>query len=53
VSDGLFRLMPQDPLSAQISVTSDRRDGFYRWWVFVAADVPPGDALARAAAQAA
>jgi hypothetical protein len=48
--EGLFRLMPDDPLSVQVTVTSDRRDGFYRWWVFVADGVDAATALAAAAA---
>jgi hypothetical protein len=38
VADGLFRLMPDDPRSRRVAAVSDRRDGFYRWWVFVARD---------------
>ena len=30
----LFEIAPDAPLAARIAVTSDRRDGFYRWWVF-------------------
>jgi hypothetical protein len=43
VADGLFRLVPTDPAAREVGVTSDRRDGFYRWWVFLAADA---DAIA-------
>lgn len=39
VAAGLFSLVPGDALDSAIAVTSDRRDGFYTWWVFVAADV--------------
>ena len=53
VSGGLFRILPDDPFGREVTVTSDRRDGFYRWWVFVAADAAPGAALARAATYAA
>jgi hypothetical protein len=49
VSDGLFRILPGDPLNSTVTVTSDRRDDFYRWWVFVAATATPADVLARAA----
>ena len=31
----LFELAPGDPLARRAAITSDRRDGFYRWWVFV------------------
>jgi hypothetical protein len=31
----LFELDPASPLAARIAITSDRRGGFYRWWVFV------------------
>ena len=52
VSGGLFQILPTDPLSRVVTVTSDRRVGFYRWWVFVAADTEPAVALARAATYA-
>jgi len=52
VSGGLFRILPSDPFSRVVTVTSDRRDGFYRWWVFVAADAAPRPALERAATYA-
>ncbi len=51
-AEGLFRVLPNDPLSAQITVTSDRRDGFYRWWVFVAEGTDIRTALAAAEAHA-
>jgi hypothetical protein len=50
VSEGLFRLLPSDRLNGLASVTSDRRDGFYRWWVFVAAAAEPATVLAQVAA---
>ena len=50
VSEGLFRVLPSDRLNGLASVTSDRRDGFYRWWVFVAAAAEPATVLAQAAA---
>lgn len=34
VARGLFGLSPEDG----VALTSDRRDGFYLWWVFVADD---------------
>ena len=49
VSNGLFRILPADPFGRTVTVTSDRREGFYRWWVFVAADTEPADALERVA----
>jgi hypothetical protein len=49
VSDGLFRIPPSDTLNGLVSVTSDHRDGYYRWWVFVADGADPADVLARAA----
>jgi len=52
-ADGLFRLMPDDPRNARVTVTSDRRDGFYRWWVFVAAGEDAAALLADVAASAA
>jgi hypothetical protein len=52
VSGGLFRILPGDPLGGIVTVTSDRRDGYYRWWVFVAGGADPVDALSRAAAYA-
>jgi hypothetical protein len=30
---GLFE---SDGPSSEVAITSDRRDGFYRWWIFVA-----------------
>ena len=51
--EGLFRLLPDAPLNAQITVTSDRREGFYRWWVFVADGVDAATALSAAEAHAA
>jgi hypothetical protein len=52
VSGGLFRILPTDPFSRVVTATSDRRDGFYRWWVFVAADAEPAAALKHAATYA-
>ena len=31
----LFELDEASPLGQRIAITSDRRDGFYRWWVFI------------------
>ena len=36
-ADGLARaLFAEDLVDRGVAVTSDRRDGFYGWWVFVA-----------------
>ena len=43
----LFALAPDDPRAARANLTSDRRDGFYRWWLFVRED-PDGAAAALA-----
>ena len=39
----LFELDPAGDLARQAAITSDRRDGFYRWWVFLRdrGDDPP------------
>lgn len=50
VADGLFRIPPGEPLGGAVAVTSDRREGFYKWWVFVADAELPAPVLARAAA---
>ena len=48
---GLFALDPDDPLALQVAITSDRRDGFYRWWLFVREDgESAADLLSRVAA---
>ena len=52
VAMGLFRVLPGDPFNRVVMVTSDRRDGFYRWWVFVASETEPATALAQAAVYA-
>lgn len=50
VAAGLFAVLPDEPLARRVAVTSDRREGFYRWWVFVA---PGEDRAALVAAVAA
>ena len=45
----LFALAPDDPRARRANITSDRREGFYRWWVF-ALEEPDGAAAALAAA---
>ena len=34
----LFALAPDDPRAVRANIISDRRDGFYRWWLFVRDD---------------
>jgi hypothetical protein len=44
----LFELDPDGDLGGSIAITSDRREGFYRWWVFWrAADGELGTLLRR------
>jgi hypothetical protein len=38
VARALFALAPDDPRARRAGITSDRREGFYRWWVFVRED---------------
>ena len=46
----LFALTPEEEATAGVAVTSDRRDGFYRWWVFLPAnDLAAADILGRLA----
>jgi predicted nucleic acid-binding Zn-ribbon protein len=35
VTDAVFRLTPADSAARGVAVTSDERDGFYLWWLFV------------------
>lgn len=53
VADGLFRMPPADPLNRRVTPISDHRDGFYRWWLFVARGESPAEVLALAAEHAA
>ena len=39
VTDAVFRLTPADSQACGVAITSDERDGFYCWWMFVR----PGD----------
>ena len=41
VAATLFSIDPEHPLSDTIAITSDQRDGFYRWWVVIAANADP------------
>ncbi len=38
VLDAAFRLTPAQSHDRGVAVTSDTRDGFYRWWLFVRAE---------------
>ena len=38
VLDAVFRLTPEQSAECGVSITSDTRDDFYRWWLFVRAD---------------
>ena len=35
VTDAVFRLTPDDSAGCGVAITSDARDDFYRWWLFV------------------
>jgi hypothetical protein len=35
ILDNLFRLSPDDDLAHRVAITSDRREDFYGWWLFV------------------
>jgi hypothetical protein len=35
VTDAVFRLSPADSAERGVAITSDERDDFYRWWLFV------------------
>ena len=37
MTDALFRLTPADSAECGVAITSDARDDFYRWWLFVRA----------------
>ncbi|MFM9019172.1 MAG: hypothetical protein ACKORG_06990 [Actinomycetota bacterium] len=45
VTDAVFRLTPADSAERGVAITSDARDDFYRWWLFVRAG-DAGDAVA-------
>jgi hypothetical protein len=47
LADGLFALMPDEPLHRRAAIVSDRRAGFYRWWVFAAAGEDRPSLMAR------
>jgi len=51
LSRALFVLGTDDPRAGRMAITSDRRDGYYRWWVFVqAGEADPAGVLAEALA---
>ena len=35
VTDAVFRLSPEESAERGVAITSDARDGFYLWWLFV------------------
>jgi len=41
----LFEIDPAGPLAREVAITSDRREGFYRWWVFLRAGLDPAGAV--------
>lgn len=41
----LFEIEPPDPRAERVAITSDRRTGFYRWWLFVQAEDDEARAL--------
>lgn len=50
VTDAVFRLTPADSAERGLAITSDERDDFYRWWLFVRPG-DDGDVLAVLAAE--
>ena len=49
---GLFALTPEEEAAAGAAVTSDRREGFYRWWVFLpAGDAPAAEVIRKLASE--
>ena len=49
VTDAVFRLAPADSADRGVAITSDERDDFYLWWLFVrpGEDGDPATTLAR------
>ncbi len=35
VTDAVFRLSPEESADRGVAITSDAREGFYCWWLFV------------------
>jgi hypothetical protein len=48
VATAIFRLTPDQSVERGVAITSDSRDDFYRWWMFVRA---PEDGHAAAVAE--
>jgi hypothetical protein len=48
LTQAIFGLSPEDEVARGVAITSDRRDGFYRWWLFLRAE--PGEEAATLAA---
>lgn len=47
VANAIFRLTPAESADRGVAITSDSRDDFYRWWLFVrAGDAGPAAVLA-------
>jgi hypothetical protein len=44
VTDAVFRLTPAQSAEQGVAITSDERDDFYRWWLFVRPDAS-GDVI--------
>lgn len=44
VTDAVFRLTPAQSAERGVAITSDERDDFYRWWLFVRPDAS-GDVI--------
>lgn len=40
VTRGLFSVDASHPLANRVALTSDTRDGFYRWWIALRGDDP-------------
>lgn len=40
VTRGLFSVNAAHPLADRVALTSDTRDGFYRWWIALRGDDP-------------
>jgi hypothetical protein len=46
VANAIFRLTPAESADRGVAITSDSRDDFYRWWLFVrAGDAGPAGVL--------
>jgi len=47
VALALFTLTAEQARDIGITITSDERDGFYRWWVFLHAGDDPRELVSR------